>query len=187
MSYWLHGMLPKLSTRDLLIMRVKAILSASSTLLGALGGGPEKIVRRAAYVPFSAALIAPPVLILAPMDATEEPRPSAVNKSTLDVGIMLEYQDFGESIPDGEPSADSLLEEVQRVLDGNQLLLLPGERGEDNPLSVGRHLWQVVQPGAKDASTSGGPVTLYYVGLVCRYEYRTSNPGRMTGIAGQQP
>lgn len=186
MSYWLHGMLPKFSTRDRIIMRIKDILATSPSIVGVLGD-PLHIVRRSAYVPFTAGLVSPPVLILAPMDASEEPRLSAVIKATLDVGIMLEYQDYGESIPDGEPSADTFLEEVQRLLDANPLLLLPGEDGADNPLSIDKHFWQTVQPGAKDTSTSSSPATLYYVGLVCRYVYRTSNPARQTGIAGQHP
>lgn len=185
MSYWLTGMLPKLSTRDLLAIRVQTILKTSPALLAALGT-PDHIVRRSAYVPFSAAMIAPPLLIIAPMSASEEPRLSAVIKGTLELGLMLEYQDFGESIPDGEPSADSLMEEVQRVLDANPLLLLPGESGADNPLSIDKHYWQTVQPGARDASGQGSATTLYYVGLICQYIYRTSNPARRTGLAGQQ-
>jgi len=185
MSYWLTGgMLAKWSTRDLIMMRVKTILQTAPSLLAVLGD-PLHIVRRSAWVPFTAALVAPPLLILAPTDATEEPRLSAVLKETLDVGIMLEYQDFGESIPDGEPSADSVLEEIQRILDANPLLL-PGESGKDNPLSIDKHFWQVVQPGARDVS-GAGPSTLYYVGLICRYIYRASYPGRNTGLAGQQP
>jgi hypothetical protein len=179
MSYWLHGMLPRQSTRDMILQRIKAVLAASPVILGAIGG-PDHLVRRSAYVPFATTLTPMPVLILAPMALSEEPRLSGVIKAEFEVGVMLEFEDFEASIPDGEPSADTLLEEVQRTLEANPLLLLSGEKGEDNPCSIARLLWASVQPGAKEGAQS----TTYYVGLVAKYEFRESYGTRKTGIDG---
>lgn len=180
MSYWLTGLLPKVSTRDMILMRVQALLAANEVIRAVVG---DRVVRRQAYVPFASTLTALPLLIVAPVNFDESTRLSRVIKGHLGVGVIVEYQDFDDKLPDGEPSADSLLEEIQRILDRNQLLLLAGETGLDNPCSIARHAFQLIQPEGREVP--GGNSTTYYVGLVANYEFRESYPDRLTGVAGQ--
>jgi hypothetical protein len=178
-EYWLAGI--QHSLRDQILERVQStILTGYNAKAKATNAAPAarvggRVFRRNAYIPFLGGVVLPCVIVAPFSGVLEEQRPSAVIRGQLNIGIMVEHEQFAPTIDQGEASVDSYLEELQSLIDGNPLLYLPGEESLPVPCNIVRHAWQGIEPAAQ--LVAGGQVTCY-AGLVLSIFYKDSYTSR---------